>query len=137
MSVRRPKSGGKPKVAPGKGVAAWGWYGLLSVLGKGTFWCAWWSEDPRRNRDAPPDDFGFVDGWLGMGEAVGAAYDSLRKARGSAKAFRDLHTAYEAALAAAKRREETSARADIAAGKAPPREARKPRRQPAAAQSAL
>lgn len=213
----------KPKPEPGKAVAAWGWYGILAVSSRvvggsveglmawvpptRAFWCAWWSEDPRRNQDAEPDDFGFVEGAKCVDQAVGAAYDSLRKGRGqrifdvcvgeaitaraykagaptrrsrsadfdalagqgldalglgpdatvaqvkaayrrevkkahpdqggTAEGFRDLRAAYEAALAEAQRREQAKARADIAAGKAPPRKARKPRRKAAAEQAAM
>lgn len=69
MSRRKPKPS-----PPGSAVAAWGWYGILFVPAadapggsfEGTvlrpkpsraFWCAWWSEDPRRTPDADPDDF--------------------------------------------------------------------------------
>jgi len=49
-----------------------------------TFWCTWWTEDPRRNTSALPDDYGFVEGSRTTDAAVGAAYDSLRKGRGRA-----------------------------------------------------
>jgi hypothetical protein len=84
----------------GTNLAAWGWYALMMVPvasvpggsfpslvqrpGPGrVFWAAWWTSDPRRY-DVEPDDYGFVEGPRATGDAVGAAYDSLRKGRGRA-----------------------------------------------------
>jgi hypothetical protein len=91
----------KTKIAPGQGMVAWGWYAILfvpaatapggSVAGtvlraapSRAFWCAWWTEDPHRNPEAEPDDFGFVEGGKPVDAAIGAAYDSLRRGRGRA-----------------------------------------------------
>ncbi len=81
--------------------AAWGYYAVI-VLPEPTiggtepgmvprtgppraFWAAWWRDgDPRRAVDpADPDDYGFVTGAKPIDEAVGAAYDALRKGRGA------------------------------------------------------
>ncbi len=91
MPARRPKY-------PPPAVAVFGWYAavVLPDPARGgttpgmvpreaqsrAFWAAWWTEDPRRAKDADPDAYGFVVGGKALGEAVGAAYDALRKARG-------------------------------------------------------
>lgn len=86
-------------VRKGEEAAAWGWYAATVlpepkeggtvegvVLRNGApraFWAVWWSGDPRRAEHPPePDEYGFVTGNVPLDEAVGAAYDALRKGRG-------------------------------------------------------
>lgn len=91
----------RPKSSPSTAAAAWGYYaalvlpepteggsdpGLVQRRGKPrAFWAAWWRDgDPRLAAHPPePDDYGFVTGERPLDEAVGAAYDALRRGRGA------------------------------------------------------
>lgn len=88
----------KHKTPPAPAIAVFGWYAVFMLpdpVSGGTveglvraekngraFWAAWWSEDPRRAPDTDPDAYGFVEGAVAFGDAVGAAYNALRSARG-------------------------------------------------------
>lgn len=82
---------------PDAGLVVWGWYsiallaapvgagapGLVRREGERAFWCAWWTEDPRRSPGALPDAYGIIEGCgFLFGEAVGAADRAIRGARG-------------------------------------------------------
>jgi hypothetical protein len=98
-------------IAPGAGLAAWGWYAVVGITDgkiihggdvpggdaakvvrsalakradttRGAFWAAWWSEDPRQKPETPPDDFGVVLGAQAHAEAIGEADRIIRIARG-------------------------------------------------------
>lgn len=97
--------------AASAGLVAWGWFAFVGMTDgkllqggevpggeaaeqvrqalalradttKGAFWAAWWTVDPRKEPEAPPDDMGVIVGARAHAEAIGEADAAIRRAKG-------------------------------------------------------